>query len=43
MGGIVKSFAELIEKYLGIPYDLTVFVIPFIVLCFLIWVYFIKK
>ena len=43
MGGIIKSFAELIDKYLGIPYELTVFIFPFIILCVLIWYYFLRK
>ena len=43
MGGIIKSFAELIDTYLGIPYEITVLIAPFLLLSFLIWYYFIRR
>ena len=43
MGEIVKSFAEIIDKYFGIPYELTVFVFPFIIIAILIWYYFFRR
>ena len=43
MGEIIKSFAEIIDKYLGIPYELTVFIFPFIFISILIWYYFFQK
>tara|TARA_Y100001935_G_C17235204_1_gene472616 strand:- start:96 stop:227 length:132 start_codon:yes stop_codon:yes gene_type:complete len=43
MGEIAKFFAGIIDKYLGIPYEITVFILPFIIIAILIWYYFFRK
>lgn len=43
MGEIIKSFAEIIDNQLGIPYELTVFIFPFILISILIWYFFFRR